>query len=90
MRDPERQPHILAHTGPRHQRRFLEHEADRMRRLRLAVAMRDADLPGARRVEAGDQPQHVEVERPERRDGVVIDFCHAAQAHREASCVHLG
>ena len=47
MRELQRQAHIFAHAGPRHQRRLLKHEADRMRPC--AAPARWATLHRARR-----------------------------------------
>ena len=53
----KRQPHILAHAGPGHQGRLLEHEADALPRQHVALAMRELDAPRARRGKPRDDPQ---------------------------------
>ena len=40
VRKLQRQPHIVAHAGPRHQGRLLKHKADGMAGARLACATR--------------------------------------------------
>ena len=80
LRKLQRQPNIVPHARPRHQRRLLEHKADGMPPIRLVAPMGDIHRARARRAEPRDQPQRGRLSaagRPEQGD----EF--AARRHRD-------
>ena len=82
---PQRQPDILRHRRPGHQRRFLEHHP----KVAGALPARPVDTPRRRVNQPGDQPQRrgfATARRSQQRDEIALPHLqrHASEGHQVA------
>ncbi len=88
--EPQRQPHVLAHAGPGHQRRLLEHEADAVTRQHIALVARHPHDAGRWRAELCDQAQRRRLAatgRAQQRDELALAHGEVERAERHDAIV---